>query len=383
VIEFIKEMFVEESANFHIFEKIDNISRFTKNILNCDEVIVWFDNSKEDKFWSYHDNHQISVNRTKLLNILDDKTEKYIYKTENSQFINKLEELIALGSIENTLFHKIGIENNKYTVFVQIVNFHGGVKDFSRNIDDLIEILSFFISQTIKMEDISKIADYYHDEQEKAFKKQKTVIKNEFKSSSIFNTEIFYRASDILSGDTYSLLKAKNGDFLIYLIDAMGHGIAPSLTAYSLSAIIQQKIKNSSNFHDIMETVLDNVQYILTDEEQLTCGFFWFSSNLQKVDYVVAGMYAPLILDGDETVSVKANNIPFMNFAFDFTISTIELKNFKKMLIFSDGLVEETEDLNIEPEQFLKDSKYRKESLDILYKTNLEDDTTVLFFEKR
>jgi hypothetical protein len=382
LIEFIKEAFIPDSKNCHVFKKIDDISKFTKSILNCDEVIVWFENIDNGKFWSYHNGHQISVDKKKFDKFIYQKLDKYIYRSEDENFVEKLQNFIQIGLIENTLFHNINCQSCLYKTFVQVINLKDGVSNISKSVNDVVEILSFFVSQTVKIEDVSQTATYYKEEQERAFNKQKTVIKNDFQNSSIFKTETFYRASDILSGDSYSFLKAKNGDFMIYLIDAMGHGIAPSLTAYSLSAIIQQKIKNSSNFNDIMVNLLDNAQYILTDEEQLTCGFFWFSSDLKKVDYVVAGMYAPLILDGDEIISAKANNIPFMNFAFDLNISTIELQDFKKILLFSDGLIED-EDLEIDPKSILVDKSLREDIFRNLETTSLEDDTTILFLEKR
>jgi hypothetical protein len=373
----------QDTKNMHILDKIDDFALFAKNILNSDDVIVWFEDKEEEKFWSYHKHHRISLDRNRFYEILENQFEEYIYRCEKQEFIDELQEFIKIGEITNTMFHSISCKNDNYHIVVQIVNLHDGIINFSRSIEDVVQILSLFISQTIKMQDISDLMKYYHEEQEKAFQKQKTVIKNEFQNSPIFKTKVFYEPSDILSGDSYSILKAGNGDVLVYIIDAMGHGIAPSLTAYSLSAIVQQRIKNSSDFGDLMQTLLDNSQYILTDEEQLTCGFFWFSNDLKTVDYVVAGMYAPLILDGDEVISAKANNIPFMNFAFDFTISRIDLNNFKRFMIFTDGLVEDTQDLNVELDRMLKDNEYQDEVMSRLDEMELEDDTTIVILEKR
>ena len=158
----------------------------------------------------------------------------------------------------------------------------------------------------------------------------------------------------------------------------MGHGIASSLTSYSISAIIQQKVRAVSNFKELMESILDNVQYILTDEEQLTCGFFWFKEDLSAVEYVVAGMYAPMILDGEKIVLAKANNIPFMNFAFDVSITTIELNDFKRFLIFTDGLVEDTKDLEVDLEKLIIEDNYIQDVFNKLNEIELEDDTTII-----
>jgi serine/threonine protein phosphatase PrpC len=158
----------------------------------------------------------------------------------------------------------------------------------------------------------------------------------------------------------------------------MGHGIASSLTSYSISAIIQQKVRAVSNFKELMESILDNVQYILTDEEQLTCGFFWFKEDLSAVEYVVAGMYAPMLLDGEKIVLAKANNIPFMNFAFDVSITTIELNDFKRFLIFTDGLVEDTKDLDVDLERLIIEDDYIQDVFKKLNEMELEDDTTII-----
>jgi serine/threonine protein phosphatase PrpC len=127
-----------------------------------------------------------------------------------------------------------------------------------------------------------------------------------------------------------------------------------------------------------MESILDNVQYILTDEEQLTCGFFWFKEDLSAVEYVVAGMYAPMLLDGEKIVLAKANNIPFMNFAFDVSITTIELNDFKRFLIFTDGLVEDTKDLDVDLERLIIEDDYIQDVFKKLNEMELEDDTTII-----
>jgi hypothetical protein len=72
-----------------------------------------------------------------------------------------------------------------------------------------------------------------------------------------------------------------------------------------------------------------------------------------------------------------------MNFAFDFNITTIELTDFSKFLMFTDGLVEDTKDLNVELEKMLKDNLYSEEIFDKLAYIDLEDDTTIVKLSKR
>jgi serine phosphatase RsbU (regulator of sigma subunit) len=379
----VSEFLTRDFKDFHVLEKIEGVTLFAKNILNADSVIVWFESEDRGSFWSHDDKRQIFLEKDRIEPILGNRTNVYLNRDEHLGFIEEMQTISKVKYIRNTMFYKIHCLDCRRELIVQTINLHDEPITFKRGVEDVVQILSLFVSQTVQMKDIFNLARYYFEEQEKAYIKQKTVIQNDFENSKQFFVDLFYQPSDILSGDSYSLLQANNGDILVYIVDAMGHGIGPSLTAYSISAIMQHKIKNSSSFNELMQTLLDNVQYILTDEEQLTCGFFWFSSDLKKVDYVVAGMYAPMILDGDKVISAKANNIPFMNFAFDFSITSLELEDFRKFLIFTDGLVEDTKELDINLEKMLRDSSYSQSVFHKLEYTELEDDTTVVLFGKR
>ena len=89
-------------------------------------------------------------------------------------------------------------------------------------------------------------------------------------------------------------------------------------------------------------------------------------------------MYAPMILDGEKIVLAKANNIPFMNFAFDVSITTIELNDFKRFLIFTDGLVEDTKDLEVDLGKLIIEDNYIQDVFNKLNEIELEDDTTII-----
>jgi serine phosphatase RsbU (regulator of sigma subunit) len=380
----ITDYLLKDVKDYNILEKIENVTVFAKNLLNADSVIVWFESEDRTTFWSLNESRQIYLEKDRIEPLFYKSTDVYLTKSEHLGFIKEM-ELISHKEIANTMLHKIECKECGHSIIIQTLNLHDEVQSFSRSVEDVLQILSIFISQTVKMRDISNLAKYYFEEQEKAYQKQKTVIKNDFDNleNPLFDIDIFYQPSDILSGDSYSILQANNGDILVYIVDAMGHGIGPSLTAYSISAIIQHQIKNTNNFSELMHTIMNNVQYILTDEEQLTCGFFWFSANFSRVEYIVAGMYAPMILDGNEIISAKANNIPFMNFAFDFSVTTIELQDFKRFLIFTDGLIEDTQNLTIDLEKMLIQKEYSKDIFNKLEYIDLEDDTTIVLISKK
>ena len=371
----IKSKIKSKLQNLELIEDLDSIKRFAKKILNAKECLIWFKDFEKKLFWSVFNRRKIYLTEEAIFKYEDCLLSSDIHKQDIEYYRNKIE---FEDEINNLIFYQIQHEEHKYQVFLTIINIKN-IHYVQPKIDkEIFNLFSSLLIQTIDKNSITDIAQYYFEEQQKAYSKQKLVIANELQNSNRFQLDIFYKPTDILNGDSYSIYKASNGDFLVYILDAMGHGIASSLTSYSISAIIQQKVRAVSNFKELMESILDNVQYILTDEEQLTCGFFWFKEDLSAVEYVVAGMYAPMLLDGEKIVLAKANNIPFMNFAFDVSITTIELNDFKRFLIFTDGLVEDTKDLDVDLERLIIEDDYIQDVFKKLNEMELEDDTTII-----
>lgn len=385
-LEHIIENFISKDfRDCHLVDTIRNIQICAGGILNTDNILIWFESEEDkEKYWSYIDKNRIYLEKSKIDPLFGENRTVLISEENNREILEELRKAPYYPEqVENILFHKIQYRNYHTAIVIEIINFSNRKVQWTKDVSQLLSILSLFVAQTVKMKNISEIANYYFQEQEKAYQKQTKILQNDLESVQNLDIDIFYKPSDILSGDSYSIYTTSTGDIFVYIVDAMGHGIAPSLTAYSISAVIKNKIKSSNSFNELMEVILDNIQYILTDEEQLTCGLFWFKSDFSEVQYVVAGMYPPMILDGDNVVLTKANNIPFMNFAFDFNISTVKLTDFKSFLIFTDGLVEDSEDLGIDLDRLLRDREYLQKSFEKLDFMNLEDDTTIIRISKK
>ena len=260
----IRNKIKSKLQNLELIEDLDSIKRFAKKILNAKECLIWFKDYEKNLFWSVYNNKKIYLSEDFVL-----KHEDYLLNDQNREDIQYYKKTIEFeDEINNLIFYQIQHQQHKYQVFLTIINIKN--KNYVQpKIDkEIFNIFSSLLIQTIDKNSIADIAKYYFEEQQKAYNKQKLIIANEFQNSNRFIIDIFYKPTDILNGDSYSIYKASNGDFLVYILDAMGHGIASSLTSYSISAIIQQKVRAVSNFKELMESILDNVQYILTDEEQ-------------------------------------------------------------------------------------------------------------------
>ena len=210
-------------------------------------------------------------------------------------------------------------------------------KAYSKNTKRLDKIIHLSDRQ---QDTLQKLNEQAKNEQEMAHRKQKAMIANDFEDDENFDIKIVYLAADILSGDAYSLHKTRCGGAFVYLIDAMGHGLLPSLTSFALASFVKQAILQVDNLGQMLSRLSYLFETMLSDGEQLSGAFFWFSPDFKEVSYAMAGMYPAAILDGESVLQFRSNNPPAMNFMPNWNPQTIELGDFKKLLLYSDGLVE-------------------------------------------
>lgn len=236
----------------------------------------------------------------------------------------------------------------------------------------------------VENEYLDEMNRYHVEEQQKAHKKQKAIIVNDFSEDENFNVKVVYKASDILSGDSYSIYKTSDGGILIYILDAMGHGILPSLTSFSVASTVKQFVKDAKDLKDLSNKILPNLKATLIDSEQLSCAFIWICKDFGSLEYFISGMYPQLLKDSKGIHRLKSNNIPLMSFMNDIKVTKMEIDGFEKIFLYTDGLLEESEELispsNIEE---ILECKKLEEILKIIENQELEDDVTFISFAKK
>jgi len=228
-----------------------------------------------------------------------------------------------------------------------------------------------------KLEDIH---DYNVQQQNIARKKVEASIVNELNNDNKIKVDIISVASDILSGDLYSIYKKKSGSILFYLIDGQDHGISPSLTVFSVSSIINRYAKEDIPLQELLNKVLPFIRNFLADEEQLSFSILELNSDFSKIEYSIGGMYPTLIYDGSEIKELKSNSLPILNFSTDMKVNELDIKNFKKIVVYSDGIVETIDDrlLEYSPRKMLFDSVLMEKARDNIPSLDRDDDITVL-----
>jgi len=276
-------------------------------------------------------------------------------------------------------------------------NWHGSISNRAKNGEkyiveasifpilnqdgDIIEFIAIRhdITKRIKLaQQIENLRQHDIQQQQLGRQKLEAGVVNDLAANEC---EIIYHPSDILSGDFYSIYKCQNGSIFVYLLDGQGHGIAPALTVFSVSSIIEELVHNEPTLAKIIEKLFPRIKAFLGEEEQLSYAMIKISADSKSLSYTSGGTYPFFIKTKDNIVKVKANNTPFMNFS-DSPISTdINIENWESLLVYSDGLVEHQDEalLDLSPTKLISEPKLITTLQKNIKNIKLEDDATLLY----
>ena len=191
----------------------------------------------------------------------------------------------------------------------------------------------------------------YSNYQEKlTYDKERVIIKNDLQESqrlAEYVCEVLYKPKDILSGDSYIIRKISQESYFIFIVDGMGKGISASVTAMLCSAFINRNITLSikERSFSLQETVQELVEFIgpnLLDEEVVSASFFYFDTPHNRLEYAMFSMPAALYIEetSEEVLKIKSNNPPLAGYTQTIKTDFLDTKHLSKLLLFSDGLNE-------------------------------------------
>lgn len=364
------------------------ITNLAKDLVNCDRCTIWLLDNRTNELWTKVADGLSEIRIPKDSGIVGasiTESEPIIINEPYSDFrFNKKVDQETKYLTKSILVIPIyGLDNEIIGVF-QAINKLNEISNFC--IDDInrLTLAASFASKVLDTESLLNINNSNIKEQKLAREKQLSMITNDFVYSDRFDYKIVYKASDILAGDSYSLFKTKNGNTIIYVLDAMGHGLLPSLTSFAIASAVKQYILTSNSFEEFADSILHTCQSMLSSSEQLSCTFIYMDSKLSVIKYFIAGMYPVILQDFNQTLELKSNNPPIMSFTKRIKIDSINLRYFKKLLIYSDGLVEnEDEIISYQNIKTLLNPFVLESHMDILREKKLDDDVTVIYFEDK
>ncbi|MCF6339927.1 MAG: response regulator [Sulfurimonas sp.] len=211
-----------------------------------------------------------------------------------------------------------------------------------------------------KIKDLQDKDDYNSYQEDLAFSKELNILRNDFYYQMINNPydaiiDFFYKPLDILSGDSYSVRRINDYEAFYLIVDGMGKGLSASLTSMLITSFINHTIdimgkKDSFDFYKIIDLSLEYIKPILLSEEALAIDYINIDYNKSKMQYAKFAMPATLMqTSNNKIIKLKSNNPPISKYMKTFRISTYNISDIIKFLIYSDGIVENSTTLKNKP----------------------------------
>ncbi|SFV75150.1 Chemotaxis regulator-transmits chemoreceptor signals to flagelllar motor components CheY [hydrothermal vent metagenome] len=208
--------------------------------------------------------------------------------------------------------------------------------------------------QQKRLQELEAKESYSTYQEDLAFDKELNILRNDFyyqmlnTKDDIYLLDFLYQPLDIVSGDAYSARKIDENQSFYLMIDGMGKGLSASLTAMVITTFINHTIDKMIKYNDfdlyrLTKEALNYIRPVLLDEEALSIDFFVINNKTNTLSYAKFAM--PVMLLQDEkgnVIRLQSNNLPMSKYLEDVVISTFNIKDIIKILIYSDGLVENT-----------------------------------------
>jgi len=210
----------------------------------------------------------------------------------------------------------------------------------------------FLIKERKEKQRLEEERAYKLHQEEISFRKELVILRNDFYYQRHLGKrelliDFLYMPLDTLSGDAYSARRVDLNRMFFFIVDGMGAGLSASLSAMMLTTYVNHKIDvmMASQTPFTLETLVrDSIAFIqkaLFDEEVISAEFICIDEASQRMYYALFSMPALLLQESDTTLHrIYSNNPPINKYHNEFRIDFVELHNIKKLLFYSDGLIE-------------------------------------------
>ncbi len=165
--------------------------------------------------------------------------------------------------------------------------------------------------------------------------------------------------SEDLGGDSFGYHWLDDDNFAIYLVDVCGHGVAPALHSISVINTIRSQTLPRTDFTKPMQVLTAlNEAYQMSDHNDMYFTIWYGIYNKQSriLEYSSGGHPGALLvfgglesISGDiESVVLQTNNL-FIGALeeYDFKSDSVELAANSTLFVFSDGVYEVNEDIEV------------------------------------
>lgn len=163
-------------------------------------------------------------------------------------------------------------------------------------------------------------------------------------TTKVDGLELVIRSSGKFCGDMLLSAKAPNGNLIVLLADATGHGMAAALTIYPLVSTFAAMVSKGMSLGAILKELSAKHCQCIPQNRFVAAVLLELSLVDNSIRIWNGGMPAVLMFDNEGNLSKVTSNHVAIGILPDDMVSTkmdvFELDKVSKMALFSDGLIE-------------------------------------------
>tara|TARA_R110002049_G_scaffold288423_1_gene470861 strand:- start:32512 stop:33945 length:1434 start_codon:yes stop_codon:yes gene_type:complete len=152
-----------------------------------------------------------------------------------------------------------------------------------------------------------------------------------------------YQPAEEVAGDIYDVMKLRDGSWLIYVADLVGHGIPAAMSASILKLVIDSAAVGCTDPGLLMGRVNRALPRYLAEDGFATAIMLRWNAESKELQFASAGHEPMLLVHEGETKSIEATGLPLgIDVALDWKTETIQLHPGDRFMLLTDGISEAT-----------------------------------------
>ncbi len=190
----------------------------------------------------------------------------------------------------------------------------------------------------------------YHSLQEELAKaKERHIVRNQFAGEYLpvdgqggWLLDLLQQPRDIMSGDSYAAMIHTDNRIVIFLSDAMGHGLSAAVTSMLTTSFFNHFFSNACCapycFDTAVKRTIGFAAQNLLEDEVFSCLLLELNPVQQRARLVCCGMPALLLKRGGQVERLPGANPPVCSFSPPLVFQEIDLQGVSDILLATDGL---------------------------------------------
>lgn len=387
---------VKVYAGFEVKIYDDNV--YVRNLIKEELIKTGFSIKERNSFNFLNKVHDSKYNSIYILDFTS-------YKDEKIEEIKKIKEKNSDATVVLIVFEndfdealktiKFGVDRVikrpfDLNEFVSIIKYLASSADLKRENKRLLEEI------LTREKQIRVLYNKVEDELKLAGDIQKTLMPAKVNIFNNYKVEYLFLPSMDIGGDFCDFIKLDEDRFAVVFADISGHGVAAALLSSMLKVLINNNISRFNKVSELIENVNEEIINIFPKGKFVSMFYLVIDTKLNKMTFSKASQESGLMVTDDGIVDLETDGQILGLFskkifpALKFYEKTIDFNKNDKLLLYTDGIVEELnnneESYGLERLKLLISNSNLEEILEDLKKfvgrSNFNDDVTLLKIER-